>query len=257
MKGALCVFVAALAACTAGAPERAIRTPQSGIAFMPDDVRRLQGDDAENPGMLWVTRGEALWNEPAGTAGASCASCHGAARQSMRGAATRYPMIDASTGALLNLEGRINQCHTERQHAEPLRYESDALLGLTAFVANQSRGLPLQASIDGAAASRFEAGRAQYLARQGQLNLSCAHCHERNWGRTLLAETISQGHPNGFPAYRLEWQGLGSLHRRLRACQFGIRAEPASAGSQSLLDLELYLAWRATGLPIEAPGVRR
>ena len=95
------------------------------------------------------------------------------------------------------------------------------------------------------------------MTRQGQLNLSCAHCHERNRGKTLLAEPISQGQSNSFPAYRLEWQGFGSLHRRLRACQFGIRAEQSAAGSQELLDLELYLAWRANGLPVEAPGVRR
>jgi hypothetical protein len=28
-------------------------------------------------------------------------------------------------------------------------------------------------------------------------------------------------------------------------------------GASLLTDLELYLAWRAQGLPIEAPGVRR
>ncbi len=73
----------------------------------------------------------------------------------------------------------------------------------------------------------------------------------------LLAEPISQGQSNGYPAYRFEWQTMGSLHRRLRACQIGIRAEQSPPGSQELLDLELYLAWRAQGLPIEAPGVRR
>ena len=207
--------------------------------------------------MLWVERGKSLWREAAGSDNKSCASCHGDAAQSMRGVAARYPKYDPAAANIVNLEGRINRCRVERQHAEPLRYESDALLALSAFVANQSRGMPVQASIDGAALSHFEAGRAHYISRQGQLNLSCAHCHERNWGRTLLAEPISQGQSNGFPAYRLEWQGLGSLHRRLRACQVGIRAEPSAAGSQPLLDLELYLAWRASGLPVEAPGVRR
>ncbi|MEO8135087.1 MAG: sulfur oxidation c-type cytochrome SoxA [Betaproteobacteria bacterium] len=257
MKARLCLAALVLAACASAVPQRDIPAPRSGIAFTSDDVRRLQADDADNPGMLWVTRGEVLWREPAGAGRASCASCHGAAEQSMRGVATRYPVIDRSTGALLNLEGRIDQCRAQRQRADSLRYESEELLALTSFVAYQSRGLPLQATIAGAAAPHFEAGRAQYVTRQGQLNLSCANCHERNWGRTMLAETVSQGHGNGFPAYRLEWQGLGSLHRRLRACQFGIRAEPAPAGSQSLVDLELYLAWRATGLPVEAPGVRR
>jgi L-cysteine S-thiosulfotransferase len=246
-----------LGACTAAMPLRDIAVPRSGVTFSSSDIIQLQNDDAGNPGMLWVEQGKALWREAAGMQAKSCASCHGDAEKSMRGVAARYPVVDPAAGTLLNVEGRINQCRVQRQQAEPLRYESEALLALTTYVAHQSRGMPMQASIDGPARAHFEAGRAHYVTRQGQLNLSCAHCHERNWGKTLLAEPISQGQSNGFPAYRFEWQGLGSLHRRLRACQFGIRAEQSAAGSQELLDLELYLAWRANGLPVEAPGVRR
>ena len=253
----LLLLTALLGACASAVPQRDIAMPRSGVSFASSDIRALQDDDAQNPGMLWVEQGKLRWREVAGTDHKSCASCHGAAESAMRGVAARYPLFDAAAGTLLNLEGRINQCRTQRQHAEPLRYESDALLALTAYVANQSRGLPVAASIDGPARPHFEAGRAQYVTRQGQLNLSCVHCHERNWGRTLLAETISQGQSNGFPAYRLEWQGMGSLHRRLRACQFGIRAEQSAPGSPELLDLELCLAWRARGLPVETPGVRK
>ncbi len=256
----LALLTLALGACTSVAPIRNIAEPRSGVTFTSNDIRKLQNDDAANPGMLWVEQGKALWRagvEGAGVDNKSCASCHGDAEQAMRGVAARYPVYDAAAGNILNLEGRINQCRVHRQHAEPLRYESEGLLALTSYVAHQSRGMPIQASIDGPARPHFEAGQAHYVTRQGQLNLSCAHCHERNWGKMLLAEPISQGQSNGFPAYRLEWQGLGSLHRRLRACQFGIRAERSAAGSQELLDLELYLAWRANGLPVEAPGVRR
>jgi sulfur-oxidizing protein SoxA len=91
----------------------------------------------------------------------------------------------------------------------------------------------------------------------GQLNLACAHCHEKNWGRTLLAERLSQGHPNGYPIYRLEWQAVGSLERRLRSCLAGVRAEVLPYGAPEYADLALFLAWRAQGLPIETPGVRR
>ena len=258
MRLARAIFAALLVgACASAVPEREIRNPQSGIAFNSDDVKQLQGDDAANPGMLWVGQGESLWREAAGRENKSCASCHDDAPKSMRGVAARYPVYDASEKNLLNLEGRINQCRVKRQHAEPLRYESEALLALTAYVAHQSRGMPVQASIAGPARAHFDAGRANFVTRQGQLNLSCAQCHERAFGRTLLAEPISQGQSNGYPAYRFEWQTMGSLHRRLRACQLGIRAEQSPAGSQDLLDLELYLAWRAQGLPIEAPGVRR
>ena len=259
----LVLLTMVVGACTSATPTREIADPRSGVTFTSNDIRQLQNDEAANPGMLWVEQGKALWRAGLeGTKGAaadnkSCASCHGDAEQSMRGVAARYPVYDAAAGTILNLEGRINQCRVQRQHAEPLRYESEGLLALTSYLAHQSRGMPVQASIGGPARPHFEAGRAHYVTRQGQLNLSCAHCHERNWGRTLLAEPISQGQSNGFPAYRLEWQGLGSLHRRLRACQFGIRAEQSAPGSQELLDLELYLAWRANGLPVEAPAVRR
>ena len=230
---------------------------KSGVEFTGADVRALQADDFANPGMLWVTRGEKLWREPAGESGKSCAACHGDARTSMKGVAARYPRIDPVAARLLNLEGRINRCRERHQGAAPLAYESDELLGLTAFVGYQSRGMPIAVEIDWQNRANFERGRDFYHLRQGQMNLSCAHCHDRNWGGKLAAETVSQGHGNAYPIYRLEWQAVGSLHRRFRSCLFGVRAESLPGGSPEFLDLELYLAWRANGVPVETPGVRR
>jgi sulfur-oxidizing protein SoxA len=175
----------------------------------------------------------------------------------MPGVAAGYPAFDASAKRLFNLEGRINYCRTAQQGAPPLAYESEALLSLTAYVAYQSRGMPLAVDIDGPARAHFEAGERLYRERRGQLNLACAQCHDANWGRKLGAETISQGHPNAYPVYRLEWQALGSLQRRFRSCLSGIRAEMLPYDAPEYLDLELYVAWRAGGLAIETPGVRR
>jgi L-cysteine S-thiosulfotransferase len=248
-----------LAAGTALAQQRAIAPPdlKSGIAFAGPAVQAMQRDEAQNPGMLWVERGAQLWNANAVPAGKSCASCHGAASESMRGVAARYPAIDRASGKLLDLEARIDDCRTRRQGAAAYARESEDLLALTAYVAHQSQGLPVAVAIDGPAHAFFERGRAFYYQRHGQMNLACADCHERNWGRRLLNETISQGHGNGFPAYRLEWQAVGSLDRRLRACLYGIRAQMPAPGSPELRELALYLAWREASLPIEAPGVRR
>jgi L-cysteine S-thiosulfotransferase len=233
------------------------RPLKSGLEFTGAEVRSLQQDDFANPGMLWVARGEKMWNEPEGKDGKSCASCHGDAASSMRGVATRYPLIDAGTARLINLEGRIMQCRERRQGATALAYESEELLGLAAYVRHQSRGMPVSITIDGRNRKNFEAGRALYHRRMGQMNLSCAQCHQDNWGRKLGPETISQGHGNAYPIYRLEWQTMGSLHRRFRTCFSGVRAEMLPQGAPEYLDLELYLAWRATGLPTETPGVRR
>lgn len=250
-------FCGLLLAINAVAAEPPRPQPKSGLTYAGADVRALQADDFGNPGMLWVARGEKLWNAPAGRSGKSCASCHRDAPTAMKGVATRYPRMDANGKDLLNLEARINQCREGNQGAEALHYESEDLLALTAYVAHQSRGMPVKVEINDANRAHYERGRDTYYRRQGQMNLACTHCHERNAGRKLLADTISEGHGNAYPVYRLEWQSAGSLHRRLRACYFGVRAEQPAAGSAELVDLELYLASRARGLPVETPGVRR
>lgn len=228
----------------------------TGTSFLSDGLKAQQADEAANPGMLWVAEGERLWQTPAGVADRSCASCHGDP-QSMTGVAARYPAVDAASGELLNLEGRINHCRTQHQGADPLAYESDALLGLTAFVARQSLGLPVRVETGGAAAIHHEAGEAFFHRRQGQLNLSCANCHVDNAGSGLRGDTISHGLGTGYPVYRLEWQSMGSLHRRLRSCSFGVRAVQFPPGSPEYLALELYLAGRAEGSPIDTPAIRK
>lgn len=248
-------LVAAFLVAGAGAQERPSPL-RSGLEFVGADVRAMQSDDAANPGLLWVERGKVLWSTPAGADGASCATCHGAAETAMHGVAARRPAWDADAGAVLDLDARIARCRTERQHAAPLARESDDLLALSAFVAFQSRGMPASVRIDGPAQSTFERGRELYFQRHGQMNLACTHCHDRNWGKVLLRETVSQGHGTAFPAYRLEWQALGSLQRRLRNCLNGVRAELPPFGAPELVALELYLAQRAAGLRLESPGVR-
>ena len=231
------------------APAQAGAQLKSGVEFQSPDVRALQADEFANPGMLWVARGEALWG--------SCSSCHGDAARSMRGVAASYPKHSGELGGVVNLEQRINACVTRHEKRPALAWESEPLLALTAYVARQSQGMPISVIATEAAAPVLARGRELYFERQGQLNLACNQCHDANWGRTLLAEKISQGHPADWPAYRLEWQMLGSLQRRLRACYFGVRAELPAFGSPDLVALELYLATRAAGLILAAPGVRR
>ncbi len=239
---------------SASAEERTIR---SATSFLSPALRAEQSDETANTGMLWISEGEALWQKPEGKSGKSCASCHGDAQASMNGVAARYPVADPKSGKLLNLELRINQCRTEKQDAPALQYESEELLALTAFVARQSLGTPMNVRIDGAAAAYYAKGEAFFHLRQGQINLSCAQCHADNMGKSLRGDTISSGVGTGYPAYRLEWQTMGSLHRRLRACALGVRAIQFPYGSEEYLALELYLAKRAEGLPIETPAIRK
>jgi sulfur-oxidizing protein SoxA len=174
----------------------------------------------------------------------------------MRGVAARYPVFDKHLGRPITLEQRIQQCRVERQGVAAWPAESDALLGLTAYLGLQSRGMPVEVVIDGPARSFFEAGKTQFSTRQGQLNLSCSQCHDGLAGQRLGGSVIPQAHPNGYPEYRLEWQSMGSLERRIRNCLVGVRAEPLAPNAPEMVNLELYLGGRANGLPVETPAVR-
>jgi sulfur-oxidizing protein SoxA len=245
-----------LAATAAIAADVAPEAKHSGYDFAEPETRAMQDDDTANPGILWVLQGESLWAKKAGAADRSCGDCHGDARASMKGVAARYPMFDAALGRPLDLEQRINQCRTERQRAEPLIWESADLLALTAFVARQSRGLPITVPSDAQLQPLSDLGNELFHRREGQMNLSCSQCHDDHWGKRLAGSVIPQGHPTGYPIYRLEWQSLGSLQRRLRNCMVGVRAAPYEYGAPEAVALELYLMERARGMPIETPAVR-
>jgi L-cysteine S-thiosulfotransferase len=250
------VVLSILLSTSALAAEIPLSERKSGYDFMGRETRAMQDDDTTNPGMLWVLDGEALWGRKEGAVGKSCADCHGDARTSMKGVAARYPAFDAARARPIDLEQRINICRTERQNATPLPFESKDLLALAAYVGRQSHGMPIEIADDDRTKPFLQAGREMFYQRQGQLNLSCAQCHDDNWGQKLAGAPIPQGQPTGYPLYRLEWQALGSLQRRLRNCLFGMRTISYPFGAPEYVDLELYLMWRARGMKVETPAVR-
>jgi L-cysteine S-thiosulfotransferase len=240
MKAALLALLLATLAASAD-------TRRSGFEFMSPATQAMQKDDATNPAFLWVKDGEQRFQ-------ASCARCHVAG--SLRGVAARYLAWDAVLGKPVTLAGRIEQCQQRHVKGPPFGAESEARLALEAYVAHQSRGAPIAPPTDPRLAPARERGAQLYAQRFGQLDFSCAMCHDRVAGQRLAGSMIPQGHATAYPLYRLEWQALGSLQRRLRHCMSGVRAEPFAFDSDELTALELFLMQRAAGMPIETPGVR-
>jgi len=250
---ALAAFALLLGCAT---PASAPDTRRSGFDFMGEQTQAMQRDDSANPAMLWVQDGQAAWNAPQGPQGKACASCHAAAESGMRGVAARYPSWDSVLARPVNLGSRIDLCRQRYQQLAPLAADHPQLLGLEAYVAHQSRGMPISPDPDPRLQPSRDRGALAFARRMGQLDLSCAQCHDQLAGRKLAGSVIPQGHPTGYPLYRLEWQGLGSLQRRLRGCMTGVRAEPFAAGSIEFVELELHLASRAMGMALETPAVR-
>ena len=229
---------------------------RSGYLDLGHDSKAMQDDDAINPAALWVQDGEALWNQKTGAASRACADCHQDATISMKGVAARYPAFSVARNGPINLEQRINLCRSEHQQAPPLASESRELLALSAYVGRQSRGMQIAPPDDSRLVPFVEAGRKLFNRRIGQIDMSCAQCHDDNWGKKLAGSLIPQAQPTGYPIYRLEWQCLGSLQRRLRNCMSGLRAEAYEYGAPENVNLELFLMWRARGLRVETPAVR-
>ena len=255
----LLAWAAAAQGQPAGAPAAAASAPdnrRSGLSYMGPALQAMQRDDGQNPGLLAVQDGAQLWRTPAGAAAKACADCHGDAARTMRGVAARYPAWDTAGGRALDLAGRVNACRVRHQQAPTWPVEQAELLALTAYLGLQSRGLPLAPPDDVRLAPLRAQGQALWQQRLGQLNLACMHCHDQRAGRRLGGALIPQGHATGYPSYRLEWQGLGSLQRRLRGCVSGVRAEPWPADAPEWLALEAWLAQRAAGMPVETPAVR-
>ncbi len=227
---------------------------QSSYELMSSENKAMQDDASLNPAMFWVTDGQVLWDQKVGPKDLACATCHGDIKKSMRGVAAQFPKM--VSGKLYTLEGQINACRMNTQKSPAWAYESKELLSLTAAIALQSKGMPITVQKTSENSKFMNQGQQWFNKRMGQLNLSCAQCHEDRAGLKLGGSLIPQGHPNAYPIYRLEWQTLGSVQRRLRNCMSGVRAEQFNYGSPEMAQLELFLMWRAKGLPMESPGVR-
>lgn len=228
----------------------------SGYRYQPAHVKKMQDDDIKNPGMLWYEHGRELWSMPDGEAGKSCADCHNRAEKAMRGVGARYPQFSQAEAKPINLGQRINLCRSQNMKAKPWPVGSEAMIAMKTYVRAQSRGMPVRVKIGGQAAPFFEAGKAYYYRKRGELDTSCAGCHEDNAGEMLGATTISQGQSNGFPAYRIGTERVETLHQQFKRCNRRVQAQPLPLGSNAYVNLELYLAWRGSWLPVETPAVR-
>ena len=231
-------------------------TIYSGWVFRDDSTQAMEMDDFDNPAMVLVDQSMDAWNAVNGTEGKSCASCHGAPEDSMVGVKAVYPKWNEAAGEVRTLSMQIQDCQKNRMGAEPFKYNSPEMAGMEALISVQSRGLPVNVAIDGPVADTWAKGKEIYYTRFGQLELSCASCHEQNYGNYIRSDHLSQGQINGFPAYRLKDTALVTVHNRFKGCIRDTRGVPFDIGGPEFVALELYVASRGNGLSVEGPSIR-
>ncbi len=211
-----------------------------------------------NPAGFVLDDGRDLFKKVEGSAGKSCASCHGENGEKLKGVAAAYPKYDPAIKGINTVALQINRCRKDHMGAPELKYESYNQVALELYVKSLSNGVPINVSIDGPARPFYEAGEAYYYKRQGQLNMSCAICHVKYAGHMIRANLLSNNrhHADHWPGYRLKWGKTGSLQKRFRGCNKKVRAKPLPFQCETYRDLELYLTYQANGLPVEVPGFR-
>ena len=190
------VFAASFALAQVGADRAGADKRRSGYQDMGAALQKMQDDDTANPGMLFVQLGQQLWSKPAGAANKACADCHSIA--DMKGVAARYPAMPKDGDKPIDLEGRIRLCRTANQQAEPFAPESRDLLSLMAFVANQSRGMPIAPPQDPRLTPFREQGAAIWAASPGPAQPELRHLPRRQ----RRQEAGRRHHPGG-PSDRL------------------------------------------------------
>jgi sulfur-oxidizing protein SoxA len=228
----------------------------SGWHFRSDETQALQMDDFENPAMVFVDKAMDAWETVEGSEGKSCASCHDDVEESMAGVRAVYPKWNETAGEVRTLPMQINDCRENQMGAKPWKYTGGDMTAMEALISVQSRGMPVNVAIDGPVREMWEQGKEMYYARTGQLELSCANCHEDSYGLMIRADHLSQGQINGFPTYRLKNAKLNNVHARFKGCVRDTRAETYKPGSSDFVALELYVASRGNGLSVEGPSVR-
>jgi sulfur-oxidizing protein SoxA len=241
----------------AAAPEHMeyVDTIYSGWRFRSDGTQAIQMDDFDNPGMVGVENAMEVFAAVDGSEGKSCASCHEDA-ENLKGVRAVYPKWNEEKGMVTTIEMEVNNCRENRMGAEPWKYDGGSMTDMVALISSVSRGMPISIAIDGPAQSTWEKGKELYYTRTGQLELSCANCHEDSYGKMIRADHLSQGQINGFPVYRLKNTKLNSVHARFKGCVRDTRAHTFSPGSPEFVALELYVGSRGNGLSVEGPSVR-
>jgi sulfur-oxidizing protein SoxA len=205
-----------------------------------------------------IEQGKILFEKPFPKTGGSYADCF---PNGGIGIAHRYPRWDGNKGEVDTLAQALNDCR-ERHREKPLDPEKGEIAQLLAYMAFTSRGRAIETVIpddDPRALAAYEQGKDFYYRRQGQLNFACATCHVQNAGKRIRSEILgaSLGHTANWPAYRLKWGEMGTLHRRFRECLLQIRAEAPAAQSPILRNLEFFLSYMSNGIPISGPSTRK
>ena len=231
---------------------------------------------ADNPGDLWVERGERLFREKRGPRQVSLERCDlGLGPGKVEGAFAQLPRYFADTGRVQDLEARLMTCMIElqgfkrddivRDRFGTLDHDSD-MEALVSFIGSKSNGMQMAVALrHPKEVESYKAGEYLFHRRSGPLDFSCATCHSEEGKRIRLqelpnmtdAKQLQAVVSTGWPAYRGTQATVRTMQHRLYDCNWQMRLPDLGYVSDMTIALTSYLNYRANGGVIHLPGVRR
>jgi sulfur-oxidizing protein SoxA len=230
---------------------------QNGVYAINADARKSWEAIEEFPPYEdELAKGEELFKTPFAN-GKTYASCF---KNGGKGIRQNYPYFDSNSGKVKTLEAEINECRVKNGE-KPLGWKKGGIADISAYMGSTSNGKKISISVpnDPRAMAAYQRGKDHFYAKRGQLNLSCANCHQDNAGNRIRGDILSPalGHPSHFPVYRLKWGSLGTMHRRFGGCNEQVRAKAFAAQSEEYADLEYFLNYMSNGIEVNAPSSRK
>ena len=236
--------------------------------------RQMLAED--NPGELWIARGERLFKEKRGPKGVSLERCDfGLGPGVLAGAAARLPRYFADTDKVQDLESRLLTCMVEQQGFDRAEIAKSAISragsegsdveALALFITSKSNGMPMNVGL------RHEKERAMYKMgeylfhrRSGQTDFSCMQCHGEADKRIRLQDLVNmtdkkqiQEVVSTWPAYRGAHFVVRTMQWRLYDCFWQMRLPEMQYVSDMSIALTTYLHRQGNGAVMKVPGFKR
>lgn len=171
----------------------------------------------------------------------------------------KYPYFDTNRDEVITLEQTINECR-KKNGEKPLKTGKGPLAHISAYIALKSRGQKINVKIPSKEAQRaYDRGKEMFYSKSGYLFNSCATCHVQGAGQRVRVEFLSPllGNITNFPTYRIKWQGVGTLHRRLQGCHRDQGNVKLKRQSKRLKELEYFLTYMSNGMKYYGPDIRK
>lgn len=216
------------------------------------------------PYEVGLERGKALWEKPFSN-GKTFAGCFENGGENI---AQNYPYWDEASQKVRTAEMDLIDCAKKNGEDLPfigvdLGKDQEArvqLAELTAHFYSLSRGQKIAIDLSQPGAKKaFEQGKEIFWSRRGQLNFACYQCHVDLSGNNLGGGqplSAGLGHTTAWPAQRIEWARIETIHQRYATCFSQVRAKPYPHLGEQYNALELYEKYMSGGLPLTAPSMR-